>query len=1424
MRILHFSDFHLNGLKLNEARNNLKYMIKALTEINAEDKIDLIIYSGDLLERGGEGYNHQLPLGFNAFVAEVIEPIVSALKLEKSRFIFTPGNHDINRHADSHRFEDSLEKDASTLEGIIQLTKANDVNDYTKRVDEFKEFEKSYYEPLANINYQCGKFVSTFELTIDDVKVGISSLNTVWRCGDNDAHKIALGINQITECNAHLDSKDVKIALTHYPIAFLKEVEREDVRQICAQHFDMFFCGHSHGGYVNFQAPYQNKAFFEINSSGTLAANTYEHDSRYKNAFQIIDYELTGKYIIQNFKQLKYQDFELDRTEFADGKNVRIYPDETHLKSLYEEQKNKLHEDELRIIKSLINPFESIDDFVNRPNNEVMKSRFESCSKMDEIRNNILNSSNDCRLMALSGMGKTRMIAETFRGQEGVFYSRDGQCINGLNALLKHCDPKVVIIDNCNQTLMHEANKCIDEYGKKVRLITIYNVIKPNEESTRGELYKLDYTITEEIVDKMIAAEMFISKNKDLSCAIKARSGNIPYMALLLICAYKKNHTLKIEKANDVLSSILSGKEPLDDNKEKVLQALSLFDPLGHDGSLMDEYNFVTHNEKIHHIALNQVPINILFKDTINEYSNRQLVEKEGYCVRVRPRPLAEWLTENWLVKYGECVADVIEEINQLPPSLSHRLFRALNNRIKEMQTSPSAHSLFDLLNDPETGSFHNERIAFSKAGSQLFLSMGMVSPVMVAKNLNELITNKSIEWLQNEMDSDARRNLVWALENICMDENAFLDGAKCLARLAVAENEDISNNATGQFLQLFHLYLSGTQADLKTHISLIQSLRENEIYLPLVIKAIGSAFVTRGFHRTITNGISTYSDTPDDYQPSISEVKFYWRDCVDVLTYITDQKPELCQMVIDMLPNHVGDFSNLCEMPLLYRLIEHYGEALDYQWPKMRDNLSMCLQHWFKGTAEQSVELKGWIMKLAPRTLLGRIKASLKDEPHRINGDYEKYQETMSNQMSPFAEEFLISKVYETQEFEDIILDRELYAHWFICLIAQKMEEKGLTHHVLNGAMKVVMNQPKSFDCSFIPELVIRLEDIETVNEFRTNLLSNKYYNLYSSVTGAIDSETYPFLKEIINAYKDGSCDNCCINNYLRYYRYHTVQNVIKIFDLLNVAQVSGKDVCYPYLLDHLQYHIKNCEEAAYKRYQEILLSFDFNNSYPSLSSKIVDAIGDVLSDSEAHDFAKAVNRKVIDYMSNSSSASNPFDFLYFKLLPKYQDDILEELCDVLASEDKYMMFYYQMNNYLGSGFDSGAGPLFQCNHEVLKAACYRHPSVLPRRFAKMCPVYKYSENGKEQEFSDFFLWLCDNFGDQKEMLSAFSSNMGTYSWVGVNGFSNFSAERIPCIKQLLSHHNPNVKEWAETELESVRKEVVREQGKEAYERMIRG
>ena len=1423
MRILHFSDFHLDGRHIDKAKYVLNYMLKALKEISKEQKIDLVLFSGDMLVQGGKGFNDDLKQGFESFHEVVISPLMQCLGLPESHFIFTPGNHDIDRDADSSRFEDNLEKDAQSLEGIIGLTTAPDVKDYTKRVEAFKSFEKEYYSKYTDgINYHWNRFASTFEMDIDGVSVGIVSLNTVWRCGKDDKNKIALGLNQITEQSTVLEGKQVRIALTHYPISFLKEVERVDVLKKCAENFDIVFNGHSHRGLTNFQAPYKNEVFMEINASGTLAGNIYEQHIDFKNSFQIIDCDPGVKYVVQTYWQPNYQKFELDRSIFPDGNNEKFIPDAVGILKIYEAQQVELDNKKKELLKLSIEPFERLQDFMNRPGNALMESTFISCASVDKIMDALCNGSGNCRLMALSGMGKTRMVIETFKQKEGVFYSNASDCLRGLVSLLKNVHPNVVIIDNCNSDLMYEAEKIMNEVGSHARLVTIYNVLTPEEKATGGKLYELDYSSTEEIVDKMIEASNISQHEQQIAQVIKDRSGCIPYMAILLVKAYRTTGTLELENPDFVLSAILKGNNTLSEQTMDALRAISLFEPLGKDNGVGDEYEYVTHSCMIHHIKQQQNVVDTEFKDVVRDYENRQLLEHEGSCIRVRPRPLAEWLTESWLEKYGS-LAEVIEDINKQDDELKRRLFRALNNRIKQMTNSKFAPQIFNALNNPQNGSFHDERIAFSKAGSQLFLSMGVVSPVMVAKNLNSLLQSKSINWLREELDSDARRNLVWALENICRNEAAFEDAAKCLARLAIAENEDIANNATGQFVQLFHLYLSGTKANFKQRISLMQELRTDESYLPLILQAIDNAFNTGPFHKSNTCGIESKDD---DYTPNGQDIDFYWRDCSIILKAILEEKKDLLPKIKKLFEHHIGELARIGAKDVLYDVLEFIGEKCHYDWIEARNALAQYLERWFDGAEEQRMEYQAILDKFAPKNFYDKLTAFVKDNHCKIGDNYLEFAKKMEERMMPLAQEFIDDKIYEQEDFVKLLTDKQLYNNWFIKDLAALSKDSSTMAEIFMAMSKAILSFPKEYAENFIPNYISFVGENEVVREFIQNIESAGYYRLSASILGGLDNTERSYLAHVIQGYHGGQYDDVSIFQYLRRYNYQSIDDVFAIFDELKEGGVNEKTVGYPFLLDHT--YLINKEDIKkfnhIEEYKEILLAFDFKDSSRFVNQQVVSHVSDLIEFTEDKDFVFRFHQRIMQVLSSLDYIDNPFDNIYFTLLPKYQDVILDDLLMHLGSSNILLAYHMSLFLNLGSGMGSGKGPLFQCDNDKLKKACYQYPEHLPARLAQLCPVYEFSAEGRKNSFSDFFLWLCDNFGDQQRVLDEFSSNMGSFSWCGVDGFSDFIAQQIPCIKPLLTHKNQTVREWAERQLNYVKNEVIREKGNEAYEKMIRG
>lgn len=1422
MRILHFSDFHLNGSHIAESQTVLDYMMEALTDINEEANIDLVLFSGDMLVQGGLGFNNDLKQGFEKFHEVVITPLMSCLGLPESRFIFTPGNHDIDRNADNKRLEKGLEDDAKSLKGIVDLVKADDVESFTHRIDAFKSFENEYYSHLSNLSYKYGRFTSTFEIDIDGVSVGIASLNSVWRCGQDDAHKIALGLNQITEQCKPLENKQLRIALTHYPISFLKEVERVDVTQKCAENFDLFFCGHSHRGYTNFQASFREYVFFEINASGTLAGNIYEEHAAYKNSFQIVDCEPGIKYVVRTYWQPNYQKFELDRSEYPDGKNEKFIPDTAGIIKLYEAQQAELDNQKKKLLKLSMEPFESLQDFMNRPGNALMESDFISCDAIDRIMEELCHGSGNCRLMALSGMGNTRLIIEAFKQEDNVFYSNSKDCMRGLVSLLKNQNPQVVIIDNCNSELMHEAEKCINEIGSTTKLITIYNVLTPEEKATGGRLYELDYTSTEEVVDKMIERANFPSNEQQIAQVIKDRSGGIPYMALLLIRAYQTKRNLEIENPDLVLSAILKGDNTLSEQTMDAIRAISLFEPLGKDDGVVDEYNYVTHSCMIHHIKQQQDVVDTEFTDVVRDYENRQLLEHEGSCIRIRPRPLAEWLTESWLQKYGN-VAEVIEDINKQKADLKRRLFRALNNRIKQMTNSKFAPQIFDALNNPQDGSFHDERIAFSNAGSQLFLSMGVVSPVMVAKNLNSLLQSKRVEWLREELDGDTRRNLVWALENICRHEAAFADAAKCLARFAVAENENFSNNATGLFVQLFHIYLSGTKANFKQRISLLQELRTDESYLPLILKAIDNAFNTGPFHRSNTCGIE---EMDDDYTPNGQEIHFYWRDCSIILKSIIGQRDDMLQEVKNMFERHIVELARVGAKDVLFDILDYIGGKCNYDWIEARNALAQYLERWFDKTKEQRLEYQAMQDKFVPKNFYDKLMAFVKDNHCKIGEKYQTFAKNMEERMMPLADEFVVDKIYEKVDFVKLLTDKQLYNNWFIKDLAILSKDQVVLVAILKATHNIVLSLDKEYVGNFIPNYISFIGENDAVRRFLQDIEASGYYRLAASIFGVLDKQNRYYLDHLILGYHEGKYDDDCFMQYLRRYNYQSIDDVFEIFEELKDGEVNEKTVCYPFLLDHT--FLINKEDIRefnhIDEYKKILLDFDFKDSSRFLNQQVVSHVSDLIDFTEDKDLAFHFHQRIMQVLSSLDYVDNPFDNIYFTLLPKYQDVILDDLLMHLGSSNLLLAYHITLFLNLGSGLGSGKGPLFQCDNDKLKEACYTYPEHLPARLAQLCPVYEFSPEGRKDSFSDFFLWLCDNFGDQQEMLDEFSSNMGTFSWCGVDGFSDFIALQIPCVKPLLTHKNSNVREWAEKQLKYVKNEVIRERGNEAYEKMIRG
>ena len=1419
LRILHLSDLHL--VKEHPAMDTLlMYLNRSMDEIQEDRGIDLVIFTGDLIDKGGASFG-DINTAFKKFEEVVITPILKKLKLSKDRFVFIPGNHDTENDIGKQYMKKGFlgENSHDDYEKIISIKNSPDNRDIVRtRTKAFKDFERRYYAENRSESYQCGDFESNFKFDIGGRKIGITSLNSVWFCGLDDDKKLFLGTDQITNSQVFLSDCNIKIVASHIGYDLLTEAERKYAKEVIAHCYDLNLSGHTHSLDDDFMVIPSGDYCMNITAAGTLCDNIHKVDGNYKNSFQVIDVISKDEFYIRKYQQKQGMEFSLD-LNFGDQGIWHHKYDKQNAdnKAKADELKDKIERE--KIFLENIFPFCPIDKFIEQDKETFMNGEFIPSQRNEECIELLRNQEiKNLRILSISGVGKTRIVGEAFRTTQNVFYCTEpDKGINrGLEYILTNVDGGVIIIDNCPIDEYYRITKFICRFQKPFRIISLYNVLTKNEEGKGTNVFFIDVEDNQEVVDAIIKKERIL--NEEVTSRIKEYSDGISLMAIELIKAYKNIGQVQLlPEKKQWLDYLLDPSGQLDTNKRAVLNAIALFNPLGLTGNKQDEYEFVINHPEINHIHLPKATVEDCFSCTIHEFNQRRLLDMRANSVNVRPRPLAEWLAEEWLQKTPiETWEKIIAEIESAG-QLGERLTEQMKNRFMSL-TSPEAQQLFDELNRRP---FHDEKIVLTKTGSQLVFSMSTVSQIAVAHNLFSLFNDKTTDYLQQNISGDIRRNIVWALEETCVVENAFEESCKLLGMLSHAENEQISNNATGVFLEKFRILLSGTQANLGKKRNVLQFLLDKGTdYYPLLAKAIDSAFSTRSNYHMLTRTERKY-DIKQETSICISELRQYWNFCKDTLIKVSNDANSL-KIIYELIPNHVYDFINSGCEDILFELIDYFAPQYKNDWDEMRRSLSWVKKHNPKVYERNKQYIDLLIDKvLAPKTFIKRVLAAMENIDRRAFGSNQTF-EVYRSEMRPYGEEFINNKIYNSKEFDEIANSEHIQSRWMILTAVEVMVQTDRRDEVYEAFMSHIASKNKDYRSDFI-ECYMSHDPNKTYLTTIAERLFNEGFNaLACCVLGMVEDKDYSQLNRIFAMVHDSKFPSTYINNYLRYVPCDNIDDIFKVSNLLfNNADVDKTEVAYPHLSQHL-WPMEQEFVPYLPTIEKRLLEFDFDNNKSYFVRNIVDKIEYILNTFNEPNFAKEVNTLIIKHCT-SYQPDNFFNDLYSSLLPKYQDDILDDILRALTLPFEQSMFYLKMRYELGSGFGYGAGPLFQCDNDKLKDACEKFPDILPERFADMCPVCNLREDETQMEFSDFFIWLLNNYGNNEKVLQSLSSNFGTYSYTGVGSMKGYYMNRQNMFKPLFLHENPKVVDWAKNMYKTEEQEVNYQQMMDDYRDMTK-
>lgn len=244
LTILHLSDLHYCSKTKNDIHIIQGALLNDLMKIIENDSNlypDLVIFSGDMVFDGNKD-------DFFLSWENILKPILDKTNLDKNRFIFCPGNHDIERGKVKDYIDAGLNAKLTSRDAVnVLIDNLNPTDDSVfSRLDNYNDFKKSIESKHL---IQSHPLFSTYKIDLGHKIIGIACLNSAWRSfgeDKNDLGKLLMGERALINAIDSISNCDIKIGVVHHPFEFLNPFEQIDLKRQALRSFDLWFHGHQH--------------------------------------------------------------------------------------------------------------------------------------------------------------------------------------------------------------------------------------------------------------------------------------------------------------------------------------------------------------------------------------------------------------------------------------------------------------------------------------------------------------------------------------------------------------------------------------------------------------------------------------------------------------------------------------------------------------------------------------------------------------------------------------------------------------------------------------------------------------------------------------------------------------------------------------------------------------------------------------------------------------------------------------------------------------------------------------------------------------------------------------------------------------------------------------------------------------------------
>lgn len=673
------------------------------------------------------------------------------------------------------------------------------------------------------------------------------------------------------------------------------------------------------------------------------------------------------------------------------------------------------------------------------------------------------------RVRGEAGIGKTRLVLESLRADDlmalVVYCDGPHRFINGelLNELVRDDNEfhVIAVVDECDRTSYTTIWNQLGTRGARIKFISIHNDIDdPSGSTVVIDAPPLDDAHTSAVIQEYDVPSDHAHRWAQY-CDGSPRVAHVIGQNL-------KSHPDDILKQPDSVNLweryIAGNDDPNSDTvrqRRLVLRFLALFKRFGYEGPVVAEAQAIW---KLVNDADNSITWH-RFQEIIKVLRDRKLLQGET-TLYISPQFLHIQLWSEWFEYYG---ADF--DVGHFESRLTPDLVEWFREMFRYARQSQDGMKVVKKILD-EDGPFSSASFFQHRGGAEFFLRLTDAAPDAALRRLEQTIGRLSLDQLKDF--TEGRRQVVWALEKIAVWRDLFGGAARLLLKLAAAENENIGNNATGVFGDLFspgHGPVAPTEASPEERFHVLaealtsQSPEERKVGL----LAADHALTTGHFSRLVGAEYQGLRQPPELWMPKtwgdvFDAYRRVWHLLEERLDGMPDDERKEAVKILLRHARGVGGMANLTSMvvgtltallskPYIDRrgLIEVVEDIYRYdsssfepktreQWDQLR---TLITPHDFHSRLERYVGMNRW--------------ADLVDEEGGHRG--EKFERTIST----LAAEAFADRQLLTPELSWLVTEEAKNGFQFGYQLG-RLDVSGVLLSTLLDAQRNASDKPSAF------------------------------------------------------------------------------------------------------------------------------------------------------------------------------------------------------------------------------------------------------------------------------------------------------------------------------------------------------------------------